>query len=85
LRNRPKGVKVLALSPGWVDTDEGEPTSESKGAMEFMASLFRNVKPDLVGRIQPEESVRDQLDVIGKFGVEESGRMVSQHGNLDWF
>jgi len=20
----PKGVKVLALSPGWVDTDEGE-------------------------------------------------------------
>jgi len=60
-------------------------TPESKGAVEFMASLFRNVKPDLKGRIMPEESVRDQLDVIGRFGEESSGRMVSQHGDGNWF
>lgn len=50
-----------------------------------MASLFRNVKPDLEGRIMPEESVRDQLDVISKLSAEQSGKMVSQHGNEDWF
>lgn len=53
--------------------------------MDRMLNYFRKVDPDLNGRIAPEVSVRDQLETIGKLGMEMSGKMISHHGNEEWF
>ena len=101
----PKGIKVLALSPGWVDTYEGPrecslvhdlclpltnlsavPVPDAYAAMQ--ASLlepFRKVDPSLTGSIDPEESVRSQLDVIGRLDEKLSGSLVGHHGDKNWF
>ncbi|KAJ5214987.1 hypothetical protein N7468_010666 [Penicillium chermesinum] len=83
----PKGIKVLALSPGWVDTwDMGEKPAEVVQATSGMLSLFRAVEPELKGQIQPEESVRKCLQVIRDLDAESSGMFLSHNGNqTNWF
>ncbi|KAI3210542.1 hypothetical protein CBS147311_1317 [Penicillium roqueforti] len=82
----PKGIKVLALSPGWVDTWEGEKPAELIQALAGMLSQFQAVEPGLTGQIQPEESVRKGLQVIEKLDAESSGLFLSQNGNqTNWF
>ncbi|KAI2745596.1 hypothetical protein DTO013E5_1708 [Penicillium roqueforti] len=82
----PKGIKVLALSPGWVDTWEGEKPAELIQALAGMLSQFQAVEPGLTGQIQPEESVRKGLQVIEKLDGESSGLFLSQNGNqTNWF
>ncbi|KAJ9602200.1 hypothetical protein H2200_013320 [Cladophialophora chaetospira] len=82
-----KGIKVLALSPGWVDTADmtGPPPQEMLDAFQLMLSQFQKVKPDLAGPITPEESVRMQLDVIRDLDEKTSGTFVSHHGDQNWF
>ncbi|TVY56985.1 putative oxidoreductase [Lachnellula cervina] len=80
-----QGVLIFSLSPGWVDTDDFEPTPEAKAAEGYLLSLFQKYDPTVKGRITPEVSVRDQLETIGKVTTEVSGRMISQHGNENWF
>ncbi|KAK9234857.1 hypothetical protein V1525DRAFT_411769 [Lipomyces kononenkoae] len=77
----PKGIKVLALSPGWVDTWEGEKPPEVLQAHEAMLKQFQAVQPDLKGQISSEESVRKCLQVIERLDAETSGLLLSQHGN----
>ncbi|KAL4876533.1 NAD(P)-binding protein [Aspergillus karnatakaensis] len=82
----PKGIKVLALSPGWVDTSGGEKSEAEAQGDAYLLSRFQTVKPDLKGQIEPEESVRKSLKVIEELDAEKSGTFVSHNGNTeDWF
>jgi len=77
---QPKGIQVVAMSPGWVDT-----SPMPQEALEWMAALFRKVDPSVTGRIEVGESVRDQLKTIERLGWEVQGRVISQHGDRNWF
>ncbi|PWY93038.1 NAD(P)-binding protein [Aspergillus sclerotioniger CBS 115572] len=82
----PKGIKVVALSPGWVDTWEGEKPPMVVEGMKLMLKQFQEVKPDLEGQIQPEESVRKVLQVIDGLNAESSGLLLSHNGDREsWF
>ncbi|KAJ5595019.1 short-chain dehydrogenase [Penicillium hispanicum] len=76
----PRGIKVLALSPGWVDTWEGEKPSEVLQAEAGILKDFQAAEPELKGQIQPEESVRKSLQVIERLNVETNGLFLSQNG-----
>lgn len=77
---QPRNIHIVAMSPGWVDTS---PTPQE--ALDWMASMFRKVDPKVNGRISKEESVRDQLQTISKLGWDVQGRVISQHGDRNWF
>ncbi|KAF7558652.1 hypothetical protein G7046_g5501 [Stylonectria norvegica] len=79
----PKGIKVLALSPGWVDTWDGpdpKPPQMVEGN-EVLLKQFQVVSPDLKGQITPEESVRKSLEVINRLDLETSGSFLSHIGS----
>ncbi|EEA26696.1 hypothetical protein TMatcc_005020 [Talaromyces marneffei ATCC 18224] len=79
----PKGIKVLALSPGWVDTWEGEKPAEVVQGEEFMLKQFQIADPELKGQIQPEESVSKCLEVIERLDEKSSGLLLSHHGDRE--
>ncbi|RAK83937.1 NAD(P)-binding protein [Aspergillus costaricaensis CBS 115574] len=76
----PRGIKVLALSPGWVDTwevgDTGEKPAGVVHANELLLKMFQLVEPELKGQIQPEESVRKCLQVIENLDAGSSGLFI---------
>ncbi|KAJ5464897.1 uncharacterized protein N7458_000583 [Penicillium daleae] len=80
----PRGIKVLALSPGWVNTWEGEKSPQVLQAEEVMLKQFQAVEPELKGQIQPEESVRKCLQVIKRLDAETSGLFLSHNGDKKW-
>ncbi|KAF2005037.1 putative short-chain dehydrogenase, partial [Amniculicola lignicola CBS 123094] len=73
-----KDIHVVAMSPGWVETN---PMPQE--ALEWMTAMFKKVDPRVTGRIQKEDSVRDQLETISNLGWAVQGTMISQHGNRD--
>lgn len=77
---RPKGIHVVAISPGWVDTN---PIPEE--FLGWMRDMFRKVDPSVKQRIQPSESVEAQLRSIESLDWDVQGKMVSHHGNYNWF
>ncbi|KAJ5106347.1 hypothetical protein N7456_003022 [Penicillium angulare] len=82
----PKGIKVLALSPGWVDTWEGEKPAPVVQADEVMLKQFQSWDPECKGQILPEESVSKCLQVIEHLDAKDSGLLLSQNGDqLNWF
>jgi NAD(P)-dependent dehydrogenase (short-subunit alcohol dehydrogenase family) len=93
----PKGIKVLALSPGWVDTFGGNRKSRRLEPANcvvppqmaaFIATLtakFQKFDPKVEGPIQTEESVRMCLEVIEKLDAGMSGDILSHHGDKNWF
>jgi len=60
-------------------------TPEKRAGVEEMARLFHKYDPKVNGRTTMEESVRDQLETIKGLTLGVSGRLISQHGNEDWF
>ncbi|CAM1504949.1 Fc.00g025400.m01.CDS01 [Cosmosporella sp. VM-42] len=78
----PKGIKVLALSPGWVDTwdEPGPKPPQLVAATDIMLKQFQKVQPEIKGQIEPEESVRKQLQVIASLDLDTSGSFLSHHG-----
>ncbi|KAK0710614.1 hypothetical protein B0H67DRAFT_494065 [Lasiosphaeris hirsuta] len=83
----PRGIKVGAISPGWVDTYEG-PLPKSDMIIGFTQSMlesFQKIYPELKGQIQKEDSVRMMLETIDNLTEEQSGLVISHHGNQDWF
>lgn len=56
-----------------------------KAGLDYMAALFHKYDERSNGRTMPEVSVRDALRTIGGLTVENNGKMISQHGNEDWF
>ncbi|OJK03000.1 hypothetical protein ASPACDRAFT_1886024 [Aspergillus aculeatus ATCC 16872] len=82
----PKGIKVVAVSPGWVDTWEGEKPAQVVEADNFLLKQFQAAKPDLEGKILPEESVRKVLQVVEHLDIEDSGLFLSHNGDQEnWF
>ncbi|KAE8377127.1 hypothetical protein BDV26DRAFT_264246 [Aspergillus bertholletiae] len=79
----PKGIKVLALSPGWVNTFDGEKPPPVLEADAFMLKQFQTVDPEFKEQLQPEESVRKCLQVIGRLDAETSGSFLSHHGDSE--
>jgi len=51
----------------------------------MILSAFQKLAPDLKGMISVEESVADQLAVIDGITLENSGKLVSHHGDRNWF
>lgn len=80
-----KGIKFLALSPGWVNTMEGPAPPQMKPFFELMLSQFRRAEPKLEGPLTKSDSVRMQLEVIDKLDQKLSGQVVSHHGDKNWF
>ena len=54
-------------------------------ALEVMLKQFQKGDPELKGQIQPEESVRMQLQVINSLDAETSGSFLSHHGAKSWW
>lgn len=53
--------------------------------MVALKKLLEKSYPAWNGKpLEPEESVRMQLDVLEKATIEDSGAFVSQHGNKYW-
>ncbi|KAK9313388.1 hypothetical protein V1522DRAFT_410856 [Lipomyces starkeyi] len=80
-----KGIKVLAISPGWVDTIEGSKLPRMEAAIQALLGQFQKAKPDLRGPISPHDSVRLQLKVIANLDEKRSGKFISHHGDQNWF
>ncbi|TFB07699.1 hypothetical protein CCMA1212_000494 [Trichoderma ghanense] len=72
----PKGIKTLALCPGWVDTWEGPKPPQVVQAEELMLGQFRKVEPNLKGQISVEESVSQQLRAIDALDAARSGTVI---------
>ena len=52
---------------------------------DMILSQFQKVDPDVKGMISVEQSVIDQLAVVNRVTMENTGKFVSHHGNRDWF
>ncbi|KAL1853627.1 hypothetical protein Daus18300_011750 [Diaporthe australafricana] len=83
-----KGVLVMAISPGVVDTeslkDAGSRVEMREGMEEMMASM-KTYAPHFSGPITPDQSVAMVLDVVGKATLEDNGgKMVSHLGTTRW-
>ncbi|KAL7938706.1 hypothetical protein V8C35DRAFT_85819 [Trichoderma chlorosporum] len=72
----PKGIKTVAICPGWVATSEGPSSPEATQATEVMLKQFQKVEPDLTGQMTVEESVSQQLNVIDKLDAARSGHAI---------
>ncbi|OQE27295.1 hypothetical protein PENSTE_c004G08199 [Penicillium steckii] len=82
----PKDIKIVALSPGWVDTWEGEKPVALEEANDFLLQMFKKVDSTLEGQIQPEESVRKCLEIIELMSAKNSGLLLSHNGDQEnWF
>ncbi|KAJ7750894.1 hypothetical protein B0H16DRAFT_1419723 [Mycena metata] len=76
-----EGFVFLSLSPGVVNTSSTAKTIEE---MKKLGGAILKIAPDFKGPLQPEESVRMQLEVIHGWTVEHSGAFVSHLGNKQW-
>ncbi|KAJ7735917.1 hypothetical protein B0H16DRAFT_1380197 [Mycena metata] len=82
-----EGFVFLSLSPGVVNTSSTAVSAPSEKTIEEMKKLggaISKIAPDFKGPLQPEESVRMQLEVIHGWTVEHSGAFVSHLGNKQW-
>ncbi|EXJ69285.1 uncharacterized protein A1O5_07321 [Cladophialophora psammophila CBS 110553] len=78
------GIKMLSLSPGWVNTDAA--VTGDPAIRKFMLNAFRKLDPSVNGPISVDESVTHQLQVIQSLTEANSGKFVTHHGNHDeWF
>jgi hypothetical protein len=55
------------------------------GMFNMVLSAFQKLAPDLKDMISVEESVADQLALIDRVTVKDTGKFVSQHGDRNWF
>jgi hypothetical protein len=55
-------------------------------AFQYMLASFQKWDPSIKDMITPEESVREQLKVIGNLDSKTSGMLLSHRGTeKDWF
>ncbi|KAM5444831.1 hypothetical protein MferCBS31731_000286 [Microsporum ferrugineum] len=80
-----EGILFMSISPGVVATQVAPPTPEAVKGRQSMTTRILEMAPHFKGAVSPEESVRQQLDVIDKATVEAfGGAFVSQFGNRTW-
>jgi hypothetical protein len=58
--------------------------AELEGFNQYLLASFQKIWPALKGQLKPEESVEMVLEVIETLTAEQSGFMISHHGNEDW-
>ena len=58
---------------------------EYVAAQASLLEPFRKADPNVNGSIGPEESVKAQLEVVGKLDQKLSCLLVSHHGDKNWF
>ncbi|CZR68488.1 related to protoporphyrinogen oxidase [Phialocephala subalpina] len=78
-----EGIICLTVSPGWVRTEAAEDFQD--GMFNMVLSAFQKLAPDLKDMISVEESVAEQLALIDRVTVKDTGKFVSQHGDRNWF
>ncbi|KIV94491.1 hypothetical protein, variant [Exophiala mesophila] len=82
----PEGIKTVALSPGWVDTDASRAVTGDPEVRKFMLNAFHKLDKDVEGPISVDESIALQLKVIQDLNQENSGKTLTHRGNSDgWF
>ncbi|TDL25348.1 NAD(P)-binding protein [Rickenella mellea] len=79
-----EGFVFLAVSPGFVNTQETEPTPKEIESFKGILKKFQVVYPSFEGPTTPESSVRMTLDVLNKSTVDDSGAFLSHYGNKEW-
>lgn len=73
----PKGIKTVAICPGWVDTwEEGPKPPQVVEALKVMLAQFQKIEPELKGQISVEQSVAEQLRVIEALDAAKSGTVI---------
>ncbi|RFU79458.1 short-chain dehydrogenase reductase sdr [Trichoderma arundinaceum] len=72
----PKGIKTVAICPGWVDTHDGPKPPQLVEATEVMRNQFRKIDPELKVEMSAEQSVSLQLKVIEDLDAAKSGRTI---------
>jgi hypothetical protein len=55
-----------------------------EGVVQYLLQSFQKAYPDLQGMIAPKESVKQVLEVIDNLSTEQTGLMISHHGNQEW-
>lgn len=65
------------------DIIAGDKPSQVVEAEKVMLKQFQAAEPELKGQIQPEESVRKCLQVIGCLDAETSGLLLSHNGDKE--
>ncbi|KAL7898010.1 hypothetical protein HDV63DRAFT_410553 [Trichoderma sp. SZMC 28014] len=72
----PKGIKTVAICPGWVDTWDGPKPPQLVEAIKVMLTQFQKIDPDIKGQISVEQSVAEQLRVIEALDAARSGTTI---------
>ncbi|KAK2610270.1 hypothetical protein N8I77_003718 [Diaporthe amygdali] len=92
-----KGILVMSISPGVVDTDSvreksaqstdlaGTATAEMNEGVEELWAAMKRYAPHFSGPITPDQSVAMVLDVVDKATIKDhGGRMISHLGTTRW-
>jgi len=75
---RDEGVVFLSINPGFVKTLVGQ---EAEAFYEKMEKQIRVKNPRFEGAITPEQCVRDQLDLIHRVTIQQTGSFVNRDGS----
>lgn len=79
-RYKHDGVLFVSISPGWVDTHDDIP----KEIMDKVTKSLFKYDPSVEGPLTPAQSAEMCLKVMDGLKAEQSGKFLSQHGNLVW-
>lgn len=71
----------LAVAMRDTDIIAGEKPPMVDQANEALLKQFQTVEPELQGQLQPEESVRKNLQVIERLDIKTSGMFLSHNGD----
>ncbi|KAH6605880.1 hypothetical protein Trco_005033 [Trichoderma cornu-damae] len=72
----PKGIKTVAICPGWVDTFEGPNTPERAETIKAMLKQLQKIQPEVERQMTVEESIPPLLKVIESLDDARSGTAV---------
>lgn len=82
----PEGIKTLALSPGWVNTDAAKAVTGDPEIRKVVLGMFHKIDPNVEGPAPIEEAVDNMLNVIRNLTEADSGKFLTHHGDEQtWF
>jgi len=76
---RDEGIIFLSITPGFVKTKVG-PKEEVEAFYEQTEKQIRVKNPGFEGAISPEKSVGDQLDLIHRVTIKQTGSFINRDG-----
>ncbi|KAH8723492.1 hypothetical protein GQ44DRAFT_656770 [Phaeosphaeriaceae sp. PMI808] len=82
----PEGIKTLALSPGWVNTDAVKAVTGDPEILKGTLDMLHKVGLKVEGPAPIEEAVANMLRVIPNLAEADSGKLLTHHGNEEqWY